>query len=113
MSLTNAEYHRQIEEKGEWRTAHRLIPCSRYFGDLACCARAIRPGQRYFDTKETVPDAGIRQSFKVCGKCANAPRSANFLADRADITVQQCANFPCSELCRQRGCHYLRINVSR
>ena len=82
MSLTNAERHQQTEDKGEWRTAHRLIPCSRYFGDLACCARAIMPGSRYFDTKETVPDAGMRESFKVCSRCANAPQRADFLADR-------------------------------
>ena len=113
MSLTNAERHQKLENKGEWRAAHRLIPCSRYFGDLACCARAIMPGQRYFDTKETVPDAGIRRSFKVCGRCANAPRSANFLADRADITVTRCAHFPCSELCRQRGCHYQHIEIKQ
>ena len=83
MSLTNAERHQQVEKKGEWRTAHRLTRCSRYFGELACCAHAIMPGQRYFDTKETVPDAGITWSFKICGKCANAPHRANFLADRA------------------------------
>ena len=83
MSRTNAEHHRDLEHKGEWRNAHQLIPCSRYFGDLACCARAIMPGSRYFDTKETVPDAGIRKSFKVCRKCANAPHRADFLADRA------------------------------
>ena len=82
MSLSNAEYHRQTEGKGEWRTAHALTRCSRYFGDLACCARAIRSGSRYFDTKETVPDAGISGPFKVCGRCANAPHRADFLADR-------------------------------
>lgn len=83
MSRTNAEHHHDVEKKGEWRTAHQLIRCSRYFGDLACCARAIMPGSRYFDTKETVPDAGIRQSFKVCRKCANAPRRADFIKDHA------------------------------
>jgi hypothetical protein len=82
MSLTNAEYHRQTEEKGQWRTAHRVIRCSRYFGDLACCARAIAPGSRFFDTEETVPDAAIREPFKVCGRCANAPHRADFIADR-------------------------------
>lgn len=83
MSLTNAERHQQVEKKGEWRTAHRLTRCSRYFGDLACCTRAIRAGSRYFNTQESVPDAGVRWPFKVCGNCANAPCRVDFLASRA------------------------------
>ena len=58
--ITNAEHHRRLEKKGEWRTAHKVIRCSHYFGDLASCDRAIAPGRRYFDTNEKVPDAGIR-----------------------------------------------------
>lgn len=83
MSITNAEQHRQLEGKGEWRTATVLTRCSRYFGDLACCKRAITPGQRYFNTQETIPDAGIRTGLAVCAHCANAPHSADFLKARA------------------------------
>lgn len=83
MSHSHAELHQQTERKGEWRTAHAVMRCSRYFGDLACCARAIAPGQRYFDTKESVPDAGMRASFKVCGHCARSPCRADFLAPQA------------------------------
>lgn len=82
MSITNAEHHRQLEGKGEWRTATVLKPCSHYFGDLACCTRAIPAGKRYFDTQETVPDAGIRKGFAVCANCANAAHSADFLKER-------------------------------
>ena len=84
--ITNAEQHRLEAGAGQWRTAHRVMRCSRYFGDLACCARAIAPGQRYFDTQETVPDAGIRESFKVCGRCANAPVTADFLQHAREET---------------------------
>lgn len=83
MSLTNAERHLRFEKKGEWRTSAKLKRCSRYFGDLACCARAIPCGERYFATQETVPDAGIRTGFDVCANCANAPHSADFLKERA------------------------------
>lgn len=83
MSITNAEHHRQRENKGEWRTATKVTRCSRYFGDLACCIRAIPAGKRYFDTQETVPDAGMRAGFIVCSHCANAPHSADFLKERA------------------------------
>jgi len=83
MNLTHAEHHQQTQGKGEWRTAHKVLPCSHYFGGIACCARAIAPGQRYFDTKESVPEAGLRQSFKVCARCAHAPVRADFLAARA------------------------------
>jgi hypothetical protein len=82
MSLTHAERHVDLEKKGEWRTSARLKRCSRYFGDLACCARAIPAGTLYFDTQDTVPDAGIRQSFAVCANCANTPHSADFLKER-------------------------------
>lgn len=77
--ITNAEHHRRLEKKGEWRTAHKVIRCSHYFGDLASCDRAIAPGRRYFDTNEKVPDAGILTGFAVCANCANAAYSTSFL----------------------------------
>lgn len=83
MSITNAEHHRQTQGKGEWRSATVLMPCSRYFGGLSCCKRAITPGQRYFNTQETVPDAGLHDPFVVCANCANASYSADFLKVRA------------------------------
>jgi hypothetical protein len=78
--ITNAEQHQQNECKGVWRTAQSLRRCSRYFGDLACCRRAIMPGKRYFNTQENVPDAGAVRNFIVCDHCANAPHRADFLA---------------------------------
>jgi len=80
MSITNAGRHVEIEKKGEWRVAKKLHPCSRYFGDVASCARAIATGQSYFDTEESAPDAGVRGPFVVCGNCANAAHSTNFLS---------------------------------
>jgi len=80
--ITNAEHHRQLEDKGVWRTASALKRCSHYFGDLACCGRAIKAGELYFDTQERVPDAGIKTGFAVCANCANAPHSADFLRQR-------------------------------
>lgn len=81
MSLTNAEHHQQIERKGIWRIAYSLRRCSHYFGDLAVCRHAIMPGKRYFDTQESLPDAGVR-NFIVCDHCANAPHHVDFLASR-------------------------------
>ncbi|HZF19477.1 MAG TPA: hypothetical protein VE008_07200 [Burkholderiales bacterium] len=81
--ITNAERHQQQERKGEWRTATAIKRCSRYFGDLACCERLIQPGRRYFDTNETVPDAGARHPFVVCANCGNAAHSADFLSNRS------------------------------
>ena len=78
--ITNAEQHVLANRVGEWRTAHRLFRCDRYFGEIASCRRAITSGSRYFDTKETVPDAGRTASFKVCANCGNSVCSADFLA---------------------------------
>jgi len=83
--ITNAEHHRHTERKGEWRTAHKLQPCSRYFGDLACCLRVIKANERYFNTQETVPDAGMRHPFRVCAHCANALHNADFLTRRERV----------------------------
>ncbi len=80
--LSNAKRHVEREHKGKWRTAATLKRCSHYFGDLACCKRAIARGQRYFDTEETVPDAGIFEPFVVCAPCARAPHCADFLKNR-------------------------------
>ena len=85
--ITHAEQHRRAMGKGEWRSAHSIVRCSRYFGDLACCVRLIEPGQRYFDTQETVPDAGILRSFKVCAKCANSPVPMDFLKERNGMSI--------------------------
>jgi hypothetical protein len=81
--ITNAEQHRQTQGKGAWRSAQRLRICSHYFGRLACCRNAIMPGQKFFDTEEKIPDAGVRDGFIVCDHCANAPHRADFLAGRA------------------------------
>jgi hypothetical protein len=106
--ITNAEQHQQMQGKGRWRSAQKLRICSHYFGNIAACRKAIIPGQKYFDTEEIVPDAGMTRGFIVCGNCANTPHRADFLAERS-LEVKQCAHFPCSELCRARGCHYVRI----
>lgn len=82
--ITNAEQHQHTQGKGRWRTAHKLRICSHYFGRIAACRHAIMPGSRYFDTEETVPDAGITCSFIACSGCGNTPHRADFLAGREE-----------------------------
>lgn len=77
--ITNAEQHVRENGHGEWRSATRLHRCDKYFGDIASCRRAIRAGERYFNTQETVPDAGQNEPFRVCANCANTPHRADFL----------------------------------
>jgi hypothetical protein len=71
--ITNAQRHLRDEGKGGWRIAREPLRCDRYFGEIAGCTRMIPAGERYFNTNETVPDAGIHRAFRTCKRCALAP----------------------------------------